>query len=303
VKFGYLGVTIFFVLSGFCVHAAATRSTGVGDYIWRRLVRIYPPFWASLLLVAAVSVGRKLVVGANDVGTWPKTPEGFLALATALVTPATRVGGVNWVYWTLSFELAFYLITTMAVVYPRVFVAFAAALTLIAALPDWWNGVPGLFFLSYWPVYALGVGVSLLARREWFGGAAVSVAAVAVVVTRSSGPGTAVAILTAAVIGMAAAGLTDRFRPPRVLIQCGMVSYSLYLTHVPIGCWICLRWKTGQWATNPWLALAYDIPVLLICILGAIVSYRLVEVPSLRMARSGVRPTSRVPIPEPSGVG
>ena len=57
----YLGVPIFFVISGYCIAASADSSRRKGDSPWtflkRRFWRIYPPYWASLVgLIALVAV-------------------------------------------------------------------------------------------------------------------------------------------------------------------------------------------------------------------------------------------------------
>ncbi|MEM9160354.1 MAG: acyltransferase [Verrucomicrobiota bacterium] len=60
-EMGYLGVRLFFVLSGFCIHYSflnwMERNGGkldmrrfLPDYFWRRFWRIYPPYFAFLVL-------------------------------------------------------------------------------------------------------------------------------------------------------------------------------------------------------------------------------------------------------------
>ena len=55
---GDLGVPAFFVISGFCILSAAQRTVSKQQtaqaFLKRRLVRIYPPFWASVAVVMAV---------------------------------------------------------------------------------------------------------------------------------------------------------------------------------------------------------------------------------------------------------
>ena len=58
---GYVGVDIFFVLSGFLLyrpfvraHLAGTRGPAVGRYLKRRFLRIFPAYWLVLLCVLFV---------------------------------------------------------------------------------------------------------------------------------------------------------------------------------------------------------------------------------------------------------
>ncbi|HEU4433174.1 MAG TPA: acyltransferase, partial [Pyrinomonadaceae bacterium] len=64
-SFGYIGVFLFFVISGFCIHLqwAKARATGVepdirfGPFWKRRLRRLYPPYVIALglfLLITAI---------------------------------------------------------------------------------------------------------------------------------------------------------------------------------------------------------------------------------------------------------
>jgi peptidoglycan/LPS O-acetylase OafA/YrhL len=57
-KHGYLGVPLFFVISGFCLAASAASSRRNNEsalsFLKRRFRRIYPPLWCSILVVAAL---------------------------------------------------------------------------------------------------------------------------------------------------------------------------------------------------------------------------------------------------------
>lgn len=67
-SFGYIGVFLFFVISGFCIHLqwAKSRANGqpqsikFGSFWRRRIRRLYPPYlmaFALFLLMAAFSTG------------------------------------------------------------------------------------------------------------------------------------------------------------------------------------------------------------------------------------------------------
>ncbi len=55
---GYLGVPLFFVISGFCLAASAASSRRNNEsalsFLKRRFRRIYPPLWCSMIVVAAL---------------------------------------------------------------------------------------------------------------------------------------------------------------------------------------------------------------------------------------------------------
>jgi peptidoglycan/LPS O-acetylase OafA/YrhL len=121
---GHLGVALFFVISGFCIHLrwaknhAATGETNLDftNFWKRRLYRLYPPYFVALCitmgLVAAVylmGVSTPLVDAYPD----PK-PQWMIADFAAHVLmlhglhPTFDLAGGNGVYWTLAREEYFY---------------------------------------------------------------------------------------------------------------------------------------------------------------------------------------------------
>ena len=50
VPWGQRGVELFFVISGFAIELSLARACGAGHFLRARLVRLYPTFWAAVLL-------------------------------------------------------------------------------------------------------------------------------------------------------------------------------------------------------------------------------------------------------------
>jgi peptidoglycan/LPS O-acetylase OafA/YrhL len=122
---GHLGVALFFVISGFCIHLrwakqyAATGETRE-DFVsfWkRRLHRLYPPYLVALCITMALVAGAYFA-GANValVNAYPD-PKGqwmlgdFFAHLFMLhgLHPVFDLAGGNGVYWTLAREEYFYI--------------------------------------------------------------------------------------------------------------------------------------------------------------------------------------------------
>ncbi|RBY90739.1 acyltransferase family protein [Blastococcus sp. TF02A-26] len=102
-----VGVAVFFVLSGFLLfrpfaHAATRgeRAPSAGAYLWRRALRILPPYW---LAVAAALILLPANDGA-DRSTWVRN----LALAHIYDDGGFSVGLEH--TWSLCVEAAFYLV-------------------------------------------------------------------------------------------------------------------------------------------------------------------------------------------------
>src|SRR6185312_9907494 len=129
--FGFAGVDLFFVLSGFIIATTSRADLGrpgrLPGYLFRRAWRIYPTYWAALAIAVGVyaALGPPLVVGPGLAAE--------LAAAAALAPRATACRFLC-VSWTLSFELLFYAAFAGLFLAPR----RAAAPLLIG-----WAGVVG----------------------------------------------------------------------------------------------------------------------------------------------------------------
>lgn len=75
-SYGYMGVPIFFVISGYCMAASAKqvlrKNRSAGSFLRKRFLRIYPPFWASILVIMAIPyllAGLSILKTGNYI--WP----------------------------------------------------------------------------------------------------------------------------------------------------------------------------------------------------------------------------------------
>jgi peptidoglycan/LPS O-acetylase OafA/YrhL len=184
---GYFGVTLFFVISGYCLTAAARRSArhaeSVPRFLLRRGVRIYPPFWGSVAVAVAVYAGLALS------GLSPVTPyEGYIRSAWRGLDPAgwgglltlgavfrpggelpwQKFGAVNLAYWSLAVEVQFYAVVGLALLAPRWFYPALAAVT-VGSLPFLFDEAAyrSGWFVPHWPFFALGVGLYAALERGW----------------------------------------------------------------------------------------------------------------------------------------
>jgi peptidoglycan/LPS O-acetylase OafA/YrhL len=175
--FGYLGVPLFFVISGFCIHlpqarALATAGASGSAPVWRRFFvrrfwRLYPPYVAALVIALGLHVASS--------GGRPVSSSAVVAQAVLVHTlhPAT-FDGLNPPAWSLAVEaqlyavypIAFWLIVrhgalrALAIVL-GVTLAYRAALSF-DPLPSPFGGVAWEFFLARWFEWVLGAVVA-----EW----------------------------------------------------------------------------------------------------------------------------------------
>lgn len=104
-QWGWLGVNLFFVISGFTIFLAHNRDVGmpsrIGRYAWRRFARIYPIYWL-LLLVFLAATQLKVDYRALDI-----RPGNLLTAITLLPFVQDPELPLK-VAWTLLFEVMFY---------------------------------------------------------------------------------------------------------------------------------------------------------------------------------------------------
>lgn len=100
VKFGYLGVQLFFVISGFVIFLSAQGATP-RTFAASRAARLYPAFWSAVILTTlVVHVGGipGLIIPWKDV-----------LLNFTMVAHWFKADFVDWAYWSLAVEFHFYI--------------------------------------------------------------------------------------------------------------------------------------------------------------------------------------------------
>jgi peptidoglycan/LPS O-acetylase OafA/YrhL len=118
-RFGYLGVDLFFVISGFVILMSAW-GRGPGEFGISRLVRLMPAYWVSVLLGAAVYALFKMGHGVP----------GLVIPNLTMLQGGLGLGNVDAVYWTLWVELHFYV---LAAVLAGVGISYRSCLIFMAA--------------------------------------------------------------------------------------------------------------------------------------------------------------------------
>jgi peptidoglycan/LPS O-acetylase OafA/YrhL len=139
IDLGKFGVLLFFLVSGYVIPMSLERHGSMRKFWAGRLFRIYPAYLAA---IAAILVLIKLKY-------MPLPPTGRSETATSVLGHVTMMSdvlgarGLIWPFWTLTFEMIFYLLVGGLFVFNlhRFSVWWAAGLALIAAvigpnLPD-----------------------------------------------------------------------------------------------------------------------------------------------------------------------
>ncbi len=300
VHMGYLGVTVFFVLSGFVIaHLLQRQSAEASSVAWfmlRRLVRLGPPYWASL--VVTIVIMRAGI------------PSFAVLLAHVLyLQDLLRLTPLSPIYWTLPLEIQFYLMFAVLLAIAHrlrsdstdrrsLLIIFTAAALLAAAFPlglIYEATLPAGLFLPRWYTFLLGAFAWWALDRTIPRAAFYLYAAALMAGAVYMGDGDAVvAVLTSVLLLVAgrSGNLGDwlNWRPLQFL---GHTSYSLYLVHlaairVTLAVLHRLTPDTAAWELV-WLLVA-----LVSTGIAAWIFWRLIEGPCISLSRT-LRPSTAPP--------
>jgi peptidoglycan/LPS O-acetylase OafA/YrhL len=283
-KYGFLGVQVFFFISGIVILNSARSGSG-RRFAISRMVRLYPAYWACVtatFLVLNMAGSRHVPVADYVVNM--SMLEGFL------VHPL-----IDAVYWTLQVELIFYGIIWLTLV--------TGQMKRITAVLWAWLGVAGLTTLvqvsgatvpnriivatGYAAYFAVGAAAALLVRGDRRQSVVLLLAAscglslarafydarAARAMYHGVNVGVAVAVVAASmalVLAVAFGRLARLGRP--WMVGAGLLTYPLYLLHDEVSNVLFTRWQ----ALNRWVLLAV---VLLIVSAASFAVHAFVERP------------------------
>jgi peptidoglycan/LPS O-acetylase OafA/YrhL len=298
---GYVGVSFFFVLSGFVLVWATSPADRAKDFYRRRFARVYPSHLAMLLVAAivpVVAVDRSLpsaVASATLVQSW-LAPNDHL------------VYGMNGVSWSLSCEAFFYALFPLAIaLFRRVddrqrwifaFGCYTTASLFVLAAGAAGSGAPGVAFVNpaiRFAEFLLGMVAALSLRAKtparvgpvWAWVVAILVLEALVTRVRLPAP-IPDPIFALPFLGLllsaAAADVTGRrgWLTNRWLIYAGQVSFAFYLVHELL----IVNLRRGLALDGFPAAVLY----LVLTTLAAIALHHLVELPCQRLLRGARTP-------------
>jgi len=288
--YGWIGVEIFFVISGFVICMSCWGRTPRQFFV-SRVIRLYPAYWFGIVFTTAVVVALP--------GVWDRLKLRDILLNFTMLQSGSGVDSVDGVYWTLWSELRFYLLFLVVVAtgltYRKVVLfccAWGAAamlapvakfqpLTLAANPEGAWFFVAGLALylmhrfgqdLLLWGILAMAW---LMGQRQL--GLRIDDT------EHVSGWRGSVVIFTVFLLVMVAIalGATDRVRW-KWLVTAGSLTYPLYLLHYVAGTTVISRLRGTLDAR---LLVAVVIAGFLVLSWAV---HRLVEVPVARVMKRGL---------------
>jgi exopolysaccharide production protein ExoZ len=249
-SFGYGGVDLFFVISGFImVYTTYSRKLSAADFLENRFARVAPIYYVATLAVYGVALAAPAVLQAT-------TADPFQLLKSLLFLPFAKRNGhvepVLFVGWTLNYEMFFYVVFSLGLLFKARTIGLSCTIGALIALTIVGLVIPSdnVLFRFYTSPIILEFAWGMLIAVAFYHGLsfkgrfwtpilmlilAISIAALVIVpmfpytsLSRTITCGPAAALAITAAVGLETRGVFVKWA---AIIRTGDASYSLYLIH------------------------------------------------------------------------
>jgi len=247
-EIGYLGVNLFFLISGYVITRSA-QGRNMPTFFVARFARLYPGHLACMTITF-------LILWSAAIATMPVSGVQWLANLT-MFAPAFGQPFMDGVYWSIVLELIFYGWIALAIaagVLERYTLRIVAVWLAICALNEIWlqSGAARMLLLTeYGPLFAFGIVAQYWRERQRskaaFGLALAAFALSCHTLTVTQGwmldhygqaPGYGTLLVANAALHagfLAALAIGNSPGSPRMWAGIGGITYALYLLHQYIG--------------------------------------------------------------------
>jgi peptidoglycan/LPS O-acetylase OafA/YrhL len=159
VKYGYLGVEFFFMISGYVIFFSA-KNRNASQFAVSRAVRLYPAFWVAVIFTSFFA----MFWGGNQMTVYPS----LILSNFSMVSPIFGRDFVDGVYWTLIYELKFYALILLLLIFgaqnklDSIFLLWPVIISIAIFL-----GKDNLPYLgSYFCYFSAGTILALMKERK-----------------------------------------------------------------------------------------------------------------------------------------
>jgi peptidoglycan/LPS O-acetylase OafA/YrhL len=159
-RYAYLGVDLFFIISGFVIFMSAVDRSAKSFAI-SRLVRLYPAYWVCCTLTFVVT----LIWGVSALKVSP-----FVYMANmTMLHDYFGISHVDGVYWSLFLEMKFYLFVFLVILFKQMHRAkyFLALWLLVSVLAlEFPSSIVETVLITHFSAYFISGAVFYLIWKE-----------------------------------------------------------------------------------------------------------------------------------------
>ena len=312
---GSRGVQLFFIVSAFTLFYSlekhsASRQFSIPDFYIKRFFRIVPMFYFALLFYIIFDLV------SDALGIYSSYPEVSIHLLLSTIT-FTSVLHPDWLFslvpggWSISNEFLFYLcipflfywIRTPRIAFIFVVVSTLGSIALHSVLGSTSPFSEVTSYLFYWfpnqlSIFLMGIALFFVGKKYKFSLVAYrSFTALSILFILILGitpydmsslmPKHVLFGLTFCLLALGLSGAPNRILDNRLIQFIGTISFSIYLVHffvLDIVNYVLLDTLTSSMTAMNALLIIF-LTTLLISILFAYVTYRLIELPGIRLGR------------------
>ena len=235
-SYGHYGVQLFFIISGFVIFMSVRRGRSAGDFLIKRVFRLYPAYIASIVITF-------IVLNSSAIDIQRTIPE--MILNMTMFQEFFGIRNIDGSYWSLRVELTFYLVMGVVMLLDKTKVMHVVVLMLIVGMivqvqsliapNDMIQWVERFSTANYIQMFVIGIMLHEIwsngLHRKYIGVIALSVLYDFIFEGVTNG------LFTLTFIGIFALILRGKmkFLNNKVLLYLGSISYPLYLIHQNIG--------------------------------------------------------------------
>jgi peptidoglycan/LPS O-acetylase OafA/YrhL len=169
-RYGYLGVELFFLISGYVVLLSAQGKT-VRQFFLSRVTRLYPAFWVACTITFVV----KFIWGSGLPSTYLQAGFKQYLYNLTMLHEFFGVPAIDEAYWSLTVELGFYFIVALLIGFSLmrhldIFIGLWLGYTALVGPAVTGTKFDALFFPQWAPFFAAGMLFYLLQQpqgRTW----------------------------------------------------------------------------------------------------------------------------------------
>ncbi len=276
IRFGYLGVDVFFIVSGFIIcysFPANYQTKSFISFFKKRLLRVHPPYLTSIALtiivayVAAIYTRNPVQVSCLN-----------LFYHFFYLNNIANTTYINGVYWTLGIEFQFYIIVGLLFSLMNKSIYHLSGIIIFLLFLNWIKIDNTNLIFEHTPLFCIGILLYFLLFNDQYPKAfllcllATSLAILAYYQKASF----YTSLFTICIICIP-------FVKNKIVQFLSGLSYSLYLVHIPVGGRVinlCLRFTHTTY--EKYLAV---LAALIVSIITACFFHLLIEKPAIRWSK------------------